>query len=81
MQRNRYIVWRRAIHNRIVNICLALDAFRLTPYELLWIFDWLPLMYEVIHFKKIRLIDCVLDSIRKTKQLRNKVLTTKKPKN
>lgn len=56
LRRNRSLVWQKALHDKVVEFCLAMGPMQLPPYVLLEIFDWLPLMEHVRHWNKIQLI-------------------------
>lgn len=58
---------------KIKDICIAFVSFDLPPYVLLEIIDWLPNMDYEKHFKKIRLIISMRDSIKKIQKKRNKL--------
>lgn len=42
LRRNRCIAWRKTVHDRLIEFCIALLPLGLLPYILLEIFDWLP---------------------------------------
>lgn len=65
--RNQEIVWRKSLHDKIVDFCIGMASLELPPYVLLWIFDELPHMHHASHVKKIRVIEDVMKSIRKVK--------------
>jgi len=65
--RNRSLLWRN-VHAFIVDICMAMATFKLPAYVMLEIIDCLPFIaLHVKHVNKIRLIEAVISSIRKTK--------------
>jgi hypothetical protein len=65
------------LHDRLLELCFALAPLRLSPYELLWILDWLPPMsfrcyrdgvpYDPNHTLKLRLFESIAESYRKIK--------------
>jgi hypothetical protein len=65
------------LHYRLLELCLALAPLRLTPYELLWILDYVPPMsflcyregipYDPNHTLKLRLFESVAASYWKIK--------------
>lgn len=56
------------VHPEILDICIAMSALLLPAYVLLWIVDYLPNFSKASHFRKIRLIENIVGSIRKIKR-------------
>lgn len=65
LQRNRLFSW-HAVHSEIRDIVIAMYAFELPVYVLLWIVDWLP-MVATLHreYKKVMLIEQLRSSCAK----------------
>ena len=70
VERNKRIDW-PIVHAELLDYLLAITQLkvnspggRLPPYVMLEIFDWLPCMDKVNHYKKIKLINSVLHSVR-----------------
>jgi hypothetical protein len=67
--RNADLLWTK-VHAMIFDIVIALAPLNLSIYVLLWIIDWLPHLERAhAEVKKVRLIESVMNSIRKVKAL------------
>jgi hypothetical protein len=58
--------WSKTAHQNLVGICLALAPLCLPAYVVLWIIDWLPEYARKPEIKKIRLIQGVTESVRRS---------------
>jgi hypothetical protein len=80
VNRNRDIAW-PCLHQGVLEYVIALLSLGLSPYELLWVIDWLPPMHlrfrwagdsahDPRHVQKIRLIERLSGSYRRVLEAR-----------
>ena len=70
IERNKSLRWQNQ-HGILLNMCIAMQSFDLPAYVLLWIYNQFGLGEASINqFKKISLIESVINSIRSVKRVR-----------
>ncbi len=60
-------LWTRTIHNKYIDITVALSSLELCTYLFLWIFDWLPQFAEKSGMKKIAVLQNLFSGIKRIK--------------
>ncbi len=63
------ISWKKTVKYSLTNCCLAFGSLSLSPYVLLEVFDWFPLMYQ--HVAQKRKIDWIFHIYNKQESTRS----------